>query len=52
LKRAACALCGKSIRQGAKIMEEIDGELYAFDRQECVVMLKKFKSVYGSSFLA
>jgi hypothetical protein len=33
-------------------MEEINGELYAFDRQECAVMLKKFKSVYGSSFLA
>jgi ribosomal protein L24E len=53
LKRAACALCGKSIRQGrAKIIEEIDGEFYEFDREECAVLLKKFKSVYGSSFLS
>ena len=52
LKRAVCALCGKPVRQGAKIIEKIDSELYLFDTQECAVMLKKFKSVYGSSFLA
>lgn len=51
MKRTACALCGKPIRQGAKIIEEVDGEFYTFDRVECAVMLKKFKSVYGSSFM-
>jgi YHS domain-containing protein len=51
LRKATCALCGKPIRQGAKIIEEIDGLAYYFDRGECVTLFKKFKSVYGSAFL-
>jgi hypothetical protein len=52
LEKATCTLCGKPIREGTRIIEEIGGELHAFDRQECMVLFKKFKSVYGSSFLA
>lgn len=52
MKEATCALCGKSIKEGAGMTEEIGGELYSFDRQGCAVLFKKFKSVYGSSFLA
>ena len=52
MEKATCALCGKSIAEGTRITEEIGGELRAFDKQECAVLFKKFKSVYGSSFMA
>jgi hypothetical protein len=47
-------LCGKPIKDEAttKIIEEIDGTSYMFDRKECALILKKFRSVYGSDFLA
>jgi hypothetical protein len=59
--QAKCALCGKTMvghegeEEGQKvtIIEEIiDGSHYVFDREECVVMFKKFGLVYGSNFYA
>jgi hypothetical protein len=32
------------------IVEQIDGSYYTFDTANCVLMFKKFKAVYGSSF--
>jgi hypothetical protein len=59
--QAKCALCGKTFvgreveEEGQKvtiIKEIIDGSHYVFDREECVVMFKKFGLVYGSYFYA
>ena len=52
MSRTTCALCGKPIRHGAKIIEEIGGLTYSFDKGECATLFKKFRSVYGSAFLA
>ena len=46
------ALCGKRIiigkhDQQKTIVEEIDGESYTFDSTDCILMFKKFRSVYG-----
>jgi len=50
--KRSCALCGKTV--GSReydngIVEIIDDETYTFDRAECVLMFKKFRSVYGES---
>jgi hypothetical protein len=44
-----CALCGKIIASINAIAEMIDSETYAFDGTYCVLMFKKFRSVYGSN---
>ena len=44
-----CMMCGKNIQQQKILFEEIDGNKYAFDSQECILFFKKFKSLYGSS---
>jgi len=49
-----CAMCGKAIigkDQGRRIAEVIDGTLYNFDSNDCVLMFKKFRNVYGISFI-
>jgi len=43
-------MCGRTFKE-SRIMEEINGCTYFFDRKECAIMLKKFKSVYGNDFL-
>jgi hypothetical protein len=45
-----CVLCGKPLEKGG-ITEEIGGVQYVFDREECALLLRKFKSVYGNDFL-
>jgi hypothetical protein len=52
-----CALCGKTIISKEKdepkerIVEIIDGITYTFDTNDCVLMFKKFRGVYGSDFI-
>lgn len=46
----SCVLCGKPLVRGNKIAEEVNGTVYLFDRQDCVVLLKKLVSVYGADF--
>ncbi len=51
-----CSLCGKTIieqeeQESSSIhKEEIDGNSYAFDTNECVMMFKRFRSLYGNDF--
>ncbi|HET7147158.1 MAG TPA: HAMP domain-containing sensor histidine kinase [Candidatus Nitrosopolaris sp.] len=47
-----CALCGKTImeQQERELTEVIDGTSYTFDTNECVMMFKRFRSVYGKDF--
>jgi len=50
--KRSCALCGKTVgteEYDNGIMEIIDDETYTFDRADCALMFKKFKSVYGQS---
>jgi hypothetical protein len=50
-----CALCGKTItgkeNEKEKIMEIIDDTTYTFDTNDCVLMFKKFRGVYGNDFI-
>jgi hypothetical protein len=43
-------MCGKAVQGGKQIVERIDGIEYVFDKDECALMFKKFKSVYGTDF--
>src|SRR5919108_2117051 len=50
-----CSLCGKTIigqqEQESSILKEvIDGTSFTFDTSECVMMFKRFRSVYGNDF--
>jgi hypothetical protein len=49
-----CVMCGKALidkDQERSIVEVIDGTLYNFDSNDCVLMFKKFRNVYGISFI-
>jgi hypothetical protein len=46
-----CALCGKTIVSKEIIMEIIDNTSYTFDTNDCVLMFKKFRGIYGSDFI-
>ena len=43
-----CALCGKTVISEEIIVEIIDDISYTFDTNDCVLMFKKFRGVYGS----
>jgi hypothetical protein len=43
-------MCGKPVQGSKQIVERINGIEYIFDKEECVLMFKKLKSVYGSDF--
>ena len=53
-----CALCGKTIvsneneqpKERQRIVDD-DGTRYIFDTNDCVLMFKKFRGVYGSDFI-
>ena len=48
-----CALCGKTtidLQESSKIREVICDTSYNFDTNECVMMYKRFRSVYGDDF--
>jgi hypothetical protein len=50
-----CALCGKTllgkVREADTIVEIIDDKTYTFDSNDCVLMFKKFRGVYGNDFI-
>jgi hypothetical protein len=53
-----CSLCGKIIigkeqteNQEKTIVEIIDDRRYTFDNNDCAIMFKKFRNVYGTSFI-
>jgi DNA-directed RNA polymerase subunit RPC12/RpoP len=49
-----CALCGKTLLSKEKetdvIVEMIDDKRYTFHTDDCVLMFKKFREVYGNDF--
>ena len=54
-QHSECALCGKTIvdqqEQESSILKEIiDDTSYTFDTNQCVMMFKRFRSVYGNDF--
>ena len=52
-----CATCGKAVAgkwtdvHEKRIVEFIDDRCYNFDSNDCVLMFKKFRNVYGTSFI-
>ena len=54
-QHSECALCGRTIidvqEQEPSILKEVIGGIsYTFDTNECVMMFKRFRSVYGDQF--
>jgi two-component system sensor histidine kinase VicK len=54
-QHSECALCGKTIvehqEQDSSILKEVIGGIsYNFDTNECIIMFKRFRSVYGDDF--
>jgi len=52
-QHSECALCGKTIvdlKDSSMLKEVIGGISYNFDTNECVMMYKRFRSVYGDDF--
>jgi hypothetical protein len=49
-RHSECALCGKTIADSSMLKEVIGGISYNFDTNECVMMYKRFRSVYGDDF--
>lgn len=50
-----CSLCGKTIivqqgQESSTLKEVIGGTSFTFDTSECVMMFKRFRSVYGNDF--
>jgi hypothetical protein len=47
-------LCGKTLfskeREAGTFVEIIDETTYTFDTNDCVLMFKKFRGVYGNDF--
>jgi hypothetical protein len=51
-QHSECALCGKTIvdSESSILNEVIGGISYNFDTNQCVMMYKRFRSVYGDDF--
>jgi len=46
-----CIMCGKIIKiKTMHISEKIDDVHYIFDSEYCVMIFKRFRSVYGKDF--
>jgi hypothetical protein len=46
-----CIMCGKTANSDVQfLVEHIDGNVYTFDKQDCITIFKKLKSVYGQEF--
>ena len=44
---ALCLLCGKYIKEPRIVDEVAEGKRYVFDSDDCALIFRKFKSVYG-----
>jgi hypothetical protein len=52
-QHSECALCGKTIinvQESSVLKEVVGGISYNFDTNQCVMMYKRLKSVYGDDF--
>ena len=52
-QHSQCALCRKTIvdlHESSILNEVIGGISYNFDTNQCVMMYKRFRSVYGDDF--
>src|SRR5215472_8201994 len=52
-QHSECALCGKTIvdvQESSVLKEVVGGISYNFDTNECVMMYKRLRSVYGDDF--
>ena len=51
-KQDTCAMCGKTIDEQKKqiLVEKIDDANYIFDSEDCALIFKRFRSLYGNNF--
>ena len=41
----------EKLKEKRRIVDVIDGTTYTYDTNDCVLMFKKFRGVYGSDFI-
>jgi hypothetical protein len=46
----SCSLCGKTIGESHKVIDETIEGTHIFDNEDCVLMFKKLETVYGRVF--
>jgi hypothetical protein len=47
----SCSLCGKTIEESHKVIDEaIEGKHHKFDNEDCVLMFKRLGTVYGKEY--
>ena len=51
-KAVACRMCGRMIDSSASVTELLDGAPSFFDSEECRLIFKKFRALYGEGFFA
>ena len=51
-RQNTCAMCGKKINEQKKqvLVEKIDNTNYIFDSDDCALIFKRFRSLYGNNF--
>ncbi len=51
-KQNTCAMCGKIINEQKRqiLVEKIDDANYIFDSEDCALIFKRFRSLYGNNF--
>jgi len=50
-KIVACDMCGKTIaKKGALAVKTFDGFAYNFDSDDCLLIFRKLREVYGKNF--
>jgi hypothetical protein len=50
MDQITCTMCGKAVAHNSTLVERVDGLDYTFDSQECALIFKKFRGVYGKEF--
>lgn len=48
-REGMCLTCGRTIKDKV-ILEMIDGQEHIFDKQGCLAVFRKLRSVYGQAF--
>ena len=49
-KKRTCLMCGRAIKADQILKRKFDGRDCTFDSDDCILIFKKFRSLYGKSF--
>jgi hypothetical protein len=49
-KKRRCLMCGRVIAADKTLTRKFDGRDCLFDSKDCILIFKKFRSLYGKTF--